>query len=39
VREAVHRHQFLHHAMVYHRLGTHEHMPFKDINYRQINNS
>lgn len=39
VREAVHKHHFLHYAMEYHRLGTHEHMPFKDINYRQIKNS
>ena len=39
VREAVKKHHFLHHAMEYHRLGTHEHMPFKDIKYRQIKNS
>jgi hypothetical protein len=39
VREAVKKHHFLHHAMIYHRLGTHEHMPFKEIKYRQIKNS
>lgn len=39
VRNAIERHQFLHHAMEYHHLGIHEHMPFKDIIYRQIKNS
>jgi len=39
VRKAIEQHQFLHHAMEYHRLGIHEHMPFKDINYSQIKNS
>jgi hypothetical protein len=39
VREAVKKHHFLHHAMNYHRLGIHEHKPFKEIDYRQIKNS
>ena len=39
VQESVKKHHFLHYAMGYHRLGTHEHMPFKDITYRQIKNS
>ena len=36
VREGIERHQFLHHAMEYHRLGIHEHKPFGKIEYREI---
>jgi len=39
VREAIEQHQFLHHAMEYHRLGIHEHKPFHYIDYREIENS
>lgn len=38
VQEAVEKHQFLHYAMEYHRLGIHEHKPFRKIEYRQIEN-
>lgn len=36
VREAIEQHQFLHHAMEYHRLGIHEHKPFQRIEYREV---
>ncbi|MEF9476234.1 MAG: DUF362 domain-containing protein [Candidatus Mariimomonas ferrooxydans] len=39
VQEAVMKHQFLHYAMEYHRLGIHEHKPFSMIDYRQIENT
>lgn len=38
VRERVETHQFLHYAMDYHKLGVHEHKPFRRIEYRQIEN-
>jgi len=39
VREGIERHQFLHQSMEFHRLGTHEHKPFRNIRYRQIENT
>ncbi len=36
VRNAVTTHQFLHYAMDHHRLGIHEHKPFRRIRYREI---
>jgi len=39
VQEAVVKHQFLHYAMEYHRLGIHEQKPFSRIDYRQIENT
>ncbi len=36
VRQAVKDHQFLHHAMQFHKLGIHEHKPFKSIEYRSV---
>jgi hypothetical protein len=38
VQEAVQKHGFLHYAMLYHKLGIHEHKPFSKIDYRQIEN-
>jgi len=39
VRDAIEQHQFLHLAMEIHRLGIHEHKPFKNIEYKQTGNS
>jgi hypothetical protein len=36
VRAAVKNHGFLHYAMDYHKLGIHEHIPFRKIDYRLI---
>lgn len=36
VREAVGNHEFLQYAMEYHKLGIHEHKPFRKIRYRFV---
>jgi len=36
VRDCVRNHDFLEYAMGYHRLGIHEHRPYKQIDYREI---
>jgi len=34
--ESTTHHGFLEYAMSYHKLGVHEHKPYKQIDYRQI---